>query len=88
MNERPPFWAAIAGIGLVTVCCGGPLLVGAIGVLSASALLGWATYLAWPAVALLLAGVMALVFYRRFRRTHTVSEHCEGSASTSSGSLS
>ncbi len=87
MNEGPTFWAALAGIGLVTVCCGGPLLVSAIGVLSASALLGWATYLAWPAVALL-AGVMALVFYRRFRRTHTVSERCEGRASTSSGSLS
>ncbi len=87
MNERPTFWAALAGIGLVTVCCGGPLLVGAIGVLSASALLGWATYLAWPAVALL-AGVMALFFYCRFRRTHTVSERCAGRASTSSGSLS
>lgn len=71
MNERPPFWAALAGIGLVTVCCGGPLLVGAIGGLSALALLGWATYLAWPAVALL-AGVMALVFCRRFSRTYTV----------------
>lgn len=87
MNEHLTFWAALAGIGLFTVCCGGPLLVGAIGVLSATALLGWATYLAWPAVALL-AGVMALVFYRRFRRMHTVSECCEDRASTSSGSLS
>jgi len=87
MNERPPFWAALAGIGLVTVCCGGPLLVGAIGVLSASALLGWATYLAWPAVALM-AGVMALVFYRRFRRTHTVSGRCDGRMGASSESLS
>lgn len=75
MNERPTFWAALAGIGLVTVCCGEPLLVGAFGVLSASALLGLATYLAWPAVALL-AGGMPLV-YRRFRRTHTVSKRCE-----------
>jgi hypothetical protein len=81
MNERPTLWAALAGIGLVMVCCGGPLLVGAIGVLSASAVLSWANHIFLPATGLL-AGVAALVLYRRFRRAHTTSACCEARTDT------
>ena len=86
MNERPTLWAALAGIGLVAVCCGGPLLIGAIGVLSASVLLAWITHIFLPATGLL-AGVVALVFYRRFHRAHAVSACGEDRTATPSRNL-
>jgi hypothetical protein len=73
MNERPMLWTGLPGIGLVVLCCGGPLLVGAIGV---SALLTWGTHFIWPAAGLVIVAV-ALVLYSRFRRTHAASERCD-----------
>jgi membrane protein implicated in regulation of membrane protease activity len=81
MNERPTLWASLAGIGLVALCCGGPLLIGAIGALSASALLGWATHIVLPAAGLL-AVVVALVFYLRFRRARAAHGCCEEQTET------
>ncbi len=75
MNERSTIWAAVAGIGLVTVCCGGPVLIGALSILSASVLLGWATHIFFP-TAILLAVVVGVVGYARFRRTRAAIESC------------
>lgn len=73
MNDRAGIWAGLAGIVLVALCCGGPLLVGAIG---ASALLAWGTHFILPAVGLLVV-VLALVFYLRLRRTHATRDCCD-----------
>lgn len=69
MNDRTGLWAGLAGVGLVVACCGGPLLLGAIGAVSASVLLGWATHALFPALGLLVA-LATLVLYLRSRRTH------------------
>lgn len=79
MNDRTGIWAGLAGIGLLVICCGGPLLIGAIGVLSASALLGWATHIVLPAAGLLVV-VLAFAFYLRSRRGHARDCCDDGSA--------
>jgi NADH:ubiquinone oxidoreductase subunit 2 (subunit N) len=86
MSDRTGLWAGLAGIVLVLACCGGPFLVGAIGVLSVSALAVWATRIALPAAGLLVV-VAGLFFYLRFRRTHADSGCCDERAGKSSRKL-
>ena len=81
MNDRTGIWAGLAGIGLLAVCCGGPLLIGAIGAAGVSVLLGWTTHALIPAAGLLV--VMAgLAFYLRSRRARAASECCDDRTGT------
>lgn len=82
MNDRTGLWAGLAGIGLVALCCGGPLLFGAVGVLSVSALAGWTIPVVLSGVGLLVI-VAGLVWYVRVRRTHAASKCCDDRTGTS-----
>lgn len=86
MNERPSLWAGLTGIGLVALCCGAPLLIGAIGVLSVSALARWATHVILPTIGLLVV-VAGLVLYFRFCRAHVASQRCDDSTGIASRNL-
>lgn len=78
MSDRTGLWAGLAAVGLLTVCCGGPLLIGAI---SASVLLGWATHAFIPVTGLLVV-VAGLAVYLRSRRARAGSECCDDRTGT------
>lgn len=83
MPNRSTLWATLGGAGLVAVCCGAPLLAGAIGALGFSALLAWGTRIL-PVVGLAIVAA-TLVFYLRFRRAHAPSSWCGDRSVTPSG---
>jgi len=84
MPNRSTLWAGLGGAGLVAVCCGAPLLAGAIGALGFSALLAWGTRIILPVAGLAIVA-MALVVYPRFRRARAQTSCCGDRNVTSSG---
>jgi mercuric ion transport protein len=68
MNDRPHIATGVVGALLVAICCAAPLLVVALGSASLTAWLANANYVLVPAVLVLLALGVLLLYRRRTGR--------------------